>query len=1116
MRQLFRNSIVRLALLAALPAAAAAQEAATITGRVTGEGGAPLAAVTVVIPELGVGTQTRDDGRYTLAVPGARVTRQSVALSARRVGYKPRTVRLTLVPGNSTQDFTLETNPLQLGEVVITGAGTATEVEKLGSVRNAVSADLIVRANESNVVQALAAKAPGVDVTSSAGDPGASSTIKIRGLRTINGSAEPLFVIDGIPVDNSSNSTTNLNPIDAGGTGQAGQVNGGEIEGTSQPNRLSDINPDDIESVEILKGAAAGAIYGSRAANGVILITTKRGRAGETRYALRSSLSNDEITRRYPLQSSYSQGQNNLRPATCLTNSVSGAAASGSCFRSWGPTLGAGDQTFDHASEAFRTGHVTDNVVSMSGGNDRTTFYLSGNLNRNRGIFVGPNNFYDRSTVRLNATHKLAETFNVGGNFSFADTRGHFTQRGNNVNGLLLGLLRTPPNFNNFPYLDPTTGLHRSYLLPAPSLASAGESRGFNNPLYSLNEELNQAQANRTFGNIHADWVANSWLKFNYTLGGDYSNDERLEVCPQECSDVAAGGRITEGKLINYSIDHNLTATGRYQLNENFGGNVTLGQNLNSRNYRTFSTVGRGMIVPGLFSISNTLSRDPSADYQTQIHDESYFGQATFDLFRQLYVTAALRNDGSSTFGSSTKRNWFPKASVAWNPLQVYQPSMLSFLSSVKLRYSYGQAGQEPEPYLTSITYNLSGVTPGITQGTGLSPTQSGQGGVFYTTTRPATTLKPERTEEHEGGFDIGFWGDRADLSATFYRQRTTDAILTTPTTASSGYSFEAKNAAIIRNSGTEISLNLRPFTTATQAWDIGFGWARNQSIVDSIAGAEFLYIDNATVGIVAKEGYPLGVIYGYGMVRCGLSDPEEVPGLAAACAGKPTGTLYIDDGSNCSWDPGMPCGEGLAQRVLGNPNPRWTGNIRSSYRYRKVSVSGLLDIRKGGDIHNGTKGALWSYGTHAETAVRAICTNTHAVNCTGNLQTFGSANWYPGEVTGPGAGTAVPIGQNWYRNGIAPCPFTGIDEQCVEDGSYVKLREISLGYQFDNAWVTRGLGLSTVDVRVAGRNLKTWTKYTGLDPETNLGGSISRVGGADYFNLPQSRSIVFTVGLNR
>ena len=1115
MRQQFRNIVVPLALLALLPAVAAAQEAATITGRVTGEGGTPLGAVTVSIAELGVGTQTRDDGRYTLVVPGARVARQSVALAARRVGYKPRTVRIALVPGAITQDFALETNPLQLGEVVITGAGTATEVEKLGSVRNAVPADLIVKANESNVVQALAAKAPGVDVTSSAGDPGASSSIKIRGLRTINGSAQPLFVVDGVPLDNSSQSTTNLNPIDAGGTGQAGQDNGGEIEGTSQPNRMSDLNPDDIESVEILKGAAAGAIYGSRAANGVVLITTKRGRAGQTKYTLRSSFTNDDITRKYPLQTSFGEGQRNALPPSCATSSVSGALTPGSCNRSWGPRLTG--PVFDHASEAFRTGHQNDNVISMSGGNDRTTFYLSGNLNKNQGVFIGPNNYYDRSTVRLNASHKLAETFNVGGNFSYADTRGHFTQRGNNVNGLLLGLLRTPPDFNNFPYLDPTTGLHRAYRLQAPSLASAGQTRGFNNPIYSLYEELNQAQASRTFGNVNADWVATSWLKFNYTLGGDYSNDERLEVCPQECSDVAAGGRITEGKLTNFSIDHNLTGTATYHLNDNFGGNITLGQNLNARDYRTFSTVGRGMIVPSLFSISNTLARDPAGDYQTQIHDESYFGQATFDLFQQLYITTALRNDGSSTFGSANKRNWFPKASVAWNPLQTSKPSMLSFLSSLKLRYSYGEAGQEPAPYLTSQTYNLTGLTAGISQGTGLTATQSGQGGVFYSTTRPASTLKPERTRENEGGFDVAFWGDKADFSATFYKQRTTDAILVTPTSPSSGYSSEAKNAAIIRNTGTELSFNLRPLTTANQSWDIGLGWARNQSLVEDIAGAEFLLIDNATVNIVALKGAPLGVIYSYGMVRCGLSNPDEVPGLAAACAGKPTGTLYIDDGTNCSAAKGMPCGEALQQRVLGNPTPKWTGNVRTGYRYKKLSLSGLLDIRKGGDLHNGTKGALWSYGTHKDTENRAICTGRSTASCTGNVHTFGDADWYPGPVTGPGAGTAIPIGENWYRNsGVAACPFTGIDEQCIEDGGYVKLREISVGYQFDQSWVTRGLGLSTLDVRVAGRNLKTWTKYSGLDPETSLGGSLSKVGGADYFNLPQTRSIVFTVGLNR
>ena len=254
-----------LAGLVLLPALASAQQTATITGRATGDAGAPLAAVTITIPELGVGTLTRDDGRYAITVPGARVAGQTVTLSARRVGFKPKLARVLIAPGTITQDFLLEANPLQLGEVVVTGAGTSAEAQKLGNVRNSVSAELIVKSNEPNLVQALAGKAPNVQVAQSSGDPGAASHIQIRGLRTLNGNTEPLFVVDGVPVNNSTFSTTNLNPVDAGGVNLAGQENGGELEGTSAPNRLMDINPNDIENVEILKGAAAAAIYGARA-----------------------------------------------------------------------------------------------------------------------------------------------------------------------------------------------------------------------------------------------------------------------------------------------------------------------------------------------------------------------------------------------------------------------------------------------------------------------------------------------------------------------------------------------------------------------------------------------------------------------------------------------------------------------------------------------------------------------------------------------------------------------------------------------------------------------------------------------------------------------------------
>ncbi|HZI41692.1 MAG TPA: SusC/RagA family TonB-linked outer membrane protein, partial [Gemmatimonadaceae bacterium] len=861
MRRLLGSAAVAL-----FPAIAGAQTPITISGHVTAEHGATLSSVTVSLPELGLGAITRDDGSYSLRIPGARIAGQTVTLSARRVGYKPKTARVTLGTTDLVLDFDLESNPLQLGEVVITGAGTSTEVEKLGNVRNSVSPDLIVKSNESNVVQALAGKAPNVQVAATSGDPGAGSAIQIRGLRTINGSSQPLFIVDGVPMNNTTFSTTNFNPIDVAGVNLPGQVNGGELEGTSAPNSLVALNPDDIENVEILKGASAAAIYGSRAANGVILITTKRGHSGATKYSMRSSISDDNVTKKWPLQRQFGQG---LLGQTALVT------------RSWGPAL-SGVTTYDHASEAFDTGHILDNVVSVSGGNDRTSFYLSGNYNHNEGVFVGPNNYFNRATFRLNASHRLTDGLTLGGNFSYADTRGNFTQRGNNTNGLLLGLFRTPPEFNNKPWLDPVTGFHRSYMVPVADLSSAGADRIFSNPFFTLYQEVNDEQANRSLGNLNAAYVATDWLKFDYTLGADVTNDARLEGCPIDCTGAALGGRITEGRLTDYQIDHNLTATATWHLTNHLGGTFTVGQNLNARNFRTFSDVGRGLIAPQPFSILNTLARDPVSDYQYEIHNESYFGQETFDLFDQLYLTAAVRNDGSTTFGNKNRRSWFPKASAAWTFTQLRS---IPYLTFGKARLSYGEAGQEPQPYLTSQTFSGTALAGTISQGTGLTPTQSGNGGLVPTVTKPATALNPERTKEFEGGFDIGFLGEKADFSATWYRAQTSDVILITPTAPSTGYSSEAKNAGVFRNSGTELSLNLRPLTRSTYSWDIGAGWARNRSLAVSIAGAEYLPIDNFSghTKNVALVGQQLGVMYGLGWMRCGITNYADYPNVPLA-----------------------------------------------------------------------------------------------------------------------------------------------------------------------------------------------------------------------------------------
>jgi len=1115
--QFTRGRLVPIILSAflALPALLAAQEPVTITGKVTSDAGQALGQVEVAIPAMGLGGLTRDDGSFTVVIPGARVSGQTVTLVARRLGYKSQSAQVTLASGGVTHDFVLAANPLQLGEVVVTGAGTSAQTGALGSVRNNVAADQIERASETNVVEALAAKAPNVTVLQQSGDPGAGSFINIRGISTLMGNNQPLFVIDGVPSDNSTYSTSNFNaPDDAGGTlGQFGQS-----EGTVSTNRAADINPNDIESVEILKGPSASAIYGSRAAAGVVLITTKSGRSGPTHFTFRSSSSFNDLNHSYPLQTSYGLGTQGVHADTSLGGQCD-APGAGICGRSWGPPIPAGATVFDHANDIYRIGHTLDNGFTVSGGNDRTTFYLSGDYNHDQGVFVGPNNWFERATVRFKGTHRVIDNVKLGADLSFADSRASYIQRGNNTNGIQLGDLRTPPDFNNQPYVVQTNAgpQQRAYRFQHPSDATLFDDRTFDNPFWTATQQQNTANVGRVYGNVNAEYLPVAWLKLNYTLGADYWTDERLEGCPVSSASPCTLGRVVEGKIVNYAIDHNLTATANYNINPDLGGTITLGQNLDTRNVRQLGTVGRTLVALQPFKLANTVTQDIPIDQETEVHDASWFGQAGLDVKSQLHLTAALRNDGSSTFGRSNLRSWFPKGSVAWEFTKAIGEQ--SWLSYGKVRAAYGEAGQEPQPYLTSQTFT-SGIVGGISQGTGNTPTQNGLGGlVTRSELRPASVLKPERSKEFEAGVDLGFFKDKADASITWYNKKSSDIILLQPLNPSGGFFQQGANAATMQNRGWEVSLNVRPLQKADYGWEVGLQWARNRNKVLSLGGEQFIVIGDFNTQ-VAMVGQPIGVYLGTGFLRCGVSaNANPVVGTTAtdttlgqvcATAKAPNGALYLGPNGYPQKDPDP--------RIVQDPNYDWTGSVRTSLRYRKVQVSGLLDVRHGGQIWNGPKGALWSYGTHQETQNRAICINRNdPATCAGNPKTFGQGGWFDGPVAGPGAGTAVSIGEYWYRN-VAACPFIGIDEPCIEDAGFVKLREVSVSYTLDAPWVQRTLGFASIDLRVSGRNLKTWTNYSGYDPETNLGGALSAnagAGGVDYFNNPQTRSFVFSVTLN-
>lgn len=1070
------------ALLALLPGMVLAQESATISGRVTDASGTGLAGASVAIPALGLGGGTAADGAYTIVVPAARVQDQTVVLTARAIGYKPESSQITLRAGTIDQDFTLVANPLQLGEIVVTGAGTVTEAEKLGNVRNYVDSTSIVRSNEPNVVQALAAKAPNVIVTQQSGEPGASSSIQIRGRTTVNGPSAPLFVVDGVPMSNYTQASQNFDDIDFGSLG-----------GTVAPNRVADINPDDIANVEILKGAAAGAIYGARAGQGVVLITTKRGQAGQTRYSFKSTVSMDRVTKRVPLQRRFGQG---------FFDSATGDTVAGIGSQSWGPALAPGTATYDHASELFSGGSSIDNTLTVSGGTDRTQFYLSGSRLDQNGYITGENDIFDRSSVRLNATHRVFDDLRVGGNFAYAETGGRFVQKGSNTSGLMLGSLRTPPEFDNLLYIDPGTGQHRSYRLPNPGPGDVKTGRGYDNPFFSVFRQQSTGDVNRAFGNVNANYTPLGWLRLGYTLGADFSSDKRFEGLPNSSS-TSPTGRVIAGSFRQREIYSNLTATASYTANRNLGGTFTLGQNLSSRRFEAQGIVGNDLIAPEPFNLANTAVQEQPVDADTLIHNESYFGQITADLWEQVYLTAALRNDGSSTFGKGARRNWYPKASLAWTFTgRSSAPRQYGPISYGKARFAYGQTGTEPRAYQILSTF-LS--TPNDDGGWGptINTTLNGQGGLLSALTKAQDSLKPERTIEFEAGVDFGLFNDRADLSLTYYNSLSKDVILLTPLAPSTGFFQQLRNSGRITNKGFEAVLNVRAIETPRFGWEVGLQWATNNNRVSSVVGADFVTMDPSFEGIVGvvQPGQTVGAFQGNDFVRCGngtiLEDGTDVD---AACGSAPAGAMYV---ANVG-------GEGLPVfdpelRIIGNPEPDWTGSLRTTVRFNKLQIGGLLDVRNGGQVWNGTRGALYFFGTHKDTEAR------------GQQRTIGDdyyLNITKQGVAGPGAGLPFTLNQDWYQ-GLGGS-FQGPSSQDLEDGGFVKLREISVAYTLTGDPVSRALGLSSIDLRIAGRNLATWTNYPGIDPETNLSGAQGQIVGYDYFNNPQARSFVFSVGLNR
>lgn len=1061
-----------------LAGASQANAQAVISGRVVDADGVPVAFAEISIERLNVGTVAGADGSYRLLVPAARVTGQREMVVARALGFRSETLEVGLSEGEISLDFTLMLDPLKLEGVVATGQALTNTRERLGYTVDTVDSDEIVQSEESNIVSALAGKAPGVWVTSSTGDPGGGAFINIRGWKTNLDSNQPLFVVDGTPVDNSTFCTE-------GGFCYQG--------GTTFQNRVADLNPDDVESVEILKGPAATSIYGSAGANGVVLITTKSGQRGVARFTAKTSYTWDQVDADVPLQTQYGRGRDgaavgqpgvNLSPADDYPYS-------------WGPVLGSDVPVYDHWGELFRTGNRASLDMTLSGGGDRTTYYLSGSYLNHQGPLVG-NNSLDKWSVRLKATQWVRDNLSVSGNFAYTSQAGDMVQQGSNVSGLLLASLRTVPEFNNLPYIDPETGLHRAYRNPHPT--SLTESRIFDNPFWVANEILNKSDVGRTFGNIRADWQALDWLNASWLVGADYANDDRFTLFPKSSS-AYVDGAVFRFTARTFDIDNTLLLTADHTVNENVSGSVTLGYNMRQQETTTNRNQGTNLIY-GADELDFAADRVPN-EFKSTVRSDGYFGELNVDLYDQLFLSGRLRNEGWSTFGPETdSRFWYGSASASWTFTKALSLDPDHWLSFGKVRLGYGSAGRAPNAFM-----NLSSFTaPTLGDGWytwGLETLYMGLEGVTFEFAGANEEIQPERTTEFEAGVEVAFLDSRVSLTGTYYSDRTKDAILNVPLPSSTGFGSVPLNGAEFSNKGWEFTLDMIPVRSQKFSWEVGAQWSTNKSKVEDILGAEYIgigfgFTSAATIipspeycaeSNISADDCAFGLIRGRDFVRFGRGIEVDGVDIDEAYPDAPIGAVYVGDDGFPIQDPTL--------RIIGDPNPDWLASIRNTFRlYDNLRVSFLLDVKRGGDTWNGTKGALVHYGTHAAT-----------------LPWHGEGTPHTFEGYGPGAGTEVTL--TWDTWGMATgSGFNGPSSQFVENSGYTKLRDVSVTYAFDQPWVNR-LGFNTIEVTLSGRNLKTWTDYTGIDPETNLAGqTIGR--GLDYFNHPQTRSFILTFNFVR
>ncbi|ALI99992.1 SusC/RagA family TonB-linked outer membrane protein [Rufibacter tibetensis] len=965
----------------------------TVTGLVTdARTKTPLPGVVVKFQSGNNANATATDatGRYSLETT---LSAGSYPLTFTYIGYSPVTRTVTLGGGASvTLDVQLSEDIVGLDEVVVTGTSVATSKKQLGNAISTVSAAALENSVATSVDQAMAGKVAGAQITQNSGNPAGGISVRLRGTSTVVGSSDPLYIVDGVIINNSSPEL-----IDLGGYAQ---------------NRLVDINPADIDRIEIIKGAAAAAIYGSRASNGVVQIFTKRGQEGKPKVAVSTQFRVSELRKKL---------EYNDYPFRFVNTTATDLRQE--------PV-----QRYDLQDRIFRTAYGTENNVSVSGGSANTQYFLSGNYLKNQGIV--DNTEFNRGGSRLRIDQKMNDWLSVSLGANYVISTSQEIPNGGLLEqyGALTGFIFS----NNHINPDPVNGVY-------PSTAPTSILRR-TNPLEAINRFDFRQRTNRFIGDFQVMLTPINGLNINYTLGYDNATSIATGFIPVgNTTPSYNAGFSRRADRTSYLVNNDLNISYRTRLADWLESTTGAGATAQvEKNYSTgISATQLGPIAQTINSGASILSSENRSD----INILGFFAQQTFGIGDRLFLTGAGRYDVSSIFGQENRWQFYPKVSGSYliSNETFWQP-ISKFIPTLKIRASYGQAGNLTaigayDRYTNYNPVSLPGL-PGV-----ISSTQLGN-----------ADIKPERQTETEYGVDMSLLGGRLGFEFSYYEKDVKDLLLFVGLAPSTGFVNQYANIGTLSNKGFELLVTGAPFQSETFKWTSTITYSRNRNELNNIPGG-LLTFAGGFGQVAAVNGSPIGSFYSTYFARnedgsllltpAGLPQPERVGRTAA---GQPTGATR--------------------SKVIGDPNPDWTGSFINEVSVGKgLSFRAQLDASYGFDVFNFTRRV-------------------------GERDFYGGLAGYERELRGE-----VPKGTS--------AALFGIFENYIEDGSFIKLRELSMSYDFAPAF----LGNRKVRLTLAGRNLFSIDDYSGYDPEINAAGQTTAVRGFDFVEVPIPRT--YALGIN-